>query len=606
MPLRFPHVLKENKGSLFPSQIIFLDCESNNRVISESEEEVALRFGYALYVEREVKEKIYLRSEWKYFEIDVDFFEWLYYKFRSRRNLYLISANIWFDLRVSGLLRLLLISDFRCSNYFIKGLSQIFTFRKGEFKLVCLNFQNFFRLSVEDMGKIIGREKKKVDFKRSSESELKEYCQEDVKIISEAFAKWREFCEEHDLGTFGKTLPSQAFNAFRHSFMKKRIYIHNTGEASRLEREGYFGGRAECFYVGEKKGEKFYYLDINSFFPYVMKTYSYPIKLVYYSEECSIRRLEKFLEEGCTIAEVNLETSRPVYPTRYNGKTIFPIGTFDTVLSTGGLREALKKGEIKRCFRVAHYESDYIFSSYVDYFWRLRRKYHLAGNKAWETVSKFFLNTLYGKFGQENDEVLWEKPCDPSEFYREVIFHPAFGYTTVITRFGGVEREVRLKASEAVNSFVGICSHVTEYARLLLFQYIVLAGRENVFYCDTDSLITNEEGKKRLEQYIKPDVLGYFKIRGVADYINLLSPKDYIFGNEVVTKGIRKDALKIDENTFVQVQFPSYLGELRTGLNPIYRIHHVTKKLSRKYNKGEVQPSGEVRPFELRQTYLEV
>jgi len=304
--------------------MIFFDVESDNKKISDDEEEATLKFGYALYQEVERKAKTYVREEIKYFNIDVDFFEWLYYKLRPRRVLYLISSNIWFDLRVSGLLRLLLQAKFRCSNYFIKGLSQQFTFRLGERKIICLNFQNFYRLSVEAIGDIIGRKKKKVDFKTSSLEELRAYCKEDVLIIKDAFDKWREFCEANDLGTFGKTLASQAFNCYRHRFMSRKIYIHNLDKASELERSAYFGGRTECFYIGKKQDEKLFYLDVNSFYPYVMRRFQYPKKLTYYSDVCSLTKLTRFLEEGSTIAEVNLTTDEPTYPVKINYKTPLP------------------------------------------------------------------------------------------------------------------------------------------------------------------------------------------------------------------------------------------------------------------------------------------
>lgn len=602
--LRFPHCLKDNKGTNFPSQLIFLDVESDNFEVSPDEEEVTLKLGYALYQEQERKVKVYERFDWKYFDIPADLFEWIYGKLRSRRILYVVSANIWFDLRVSGLLRVLLKSGFVCSNYFVKGLSQIFIFKNATYKIVCLNFQNFFRLSVKQIGEIIGRVKKEIDFTAASREALRAYCQEDVRIICDAFKEWQSFIIKHDLGTFGRTLPSQAFNAYRHRFMKDRIFVHNSDIASGLERRAYYGGRVECFFIGRKEGSKFYYLDINSFYPFVMRNFQYPTKLIFYDDECTLKNLARLLESGCTIAKVNLKVPEPVYPTRFNYRTIFPIGTFDTCLSTEGLRRELRKGNIRCVYEVAHYEAAYIFKSYVDYFWSLKKRYQAEGKTGWEFICKMFLNSLYGKFGQQNDEVLWERECDPEEFYREVIFHIPTGETTVITRFAGMEREVKLSAGEAVNSFVGICSHVTEYARLLLWEYIKTAGRQNVFYCDTDSLITNEEGKKRLHKFIKPFTLGYFKILEEADSFTIRGAKDYTFGSRSKTKGIRKDAQQIDEDTFRQVEFPGYLSELRKGLRPTYYIRYTTKRLTRKYEKGEVQPDGSVKPFELSQKIM--
>ncbi|GAI78043.1 unnamed protein product, partial [marine sediment metagenome] len=98
--------------------------------------------------------------------------------------------------------------------------------------------------------------------------------------------------------------------------------------------------------------------------------------------------------------------------------------------------------------------------------------------------------------------------------------------------------------------------------------------------------------------------LGGFKLIGESNYLDIKGAKDYIFGDEIKTKGIRKDAQKIDEDTFRQVQFPGFLGETRTGLRPTYRIIYVEKTLTRKYYKGEVLPGGKVVPFELKDNIM--
>lgn len=456
---------------------------------------------------------------------------------------------------------------------------------------------------MKGIGEIIGREKKEIDFKTVDDEELKRYCQEDVKIIADAFKEWESFVTSHDLGTFGRTLPSQAFNSFRHRFMTSKIYIHTSEKASHLERSAYFGGRVECFFIGRKREGEFYYLDINSFYPYVMRNFEFPTKLVFYDDDCSLKNLERLLISGSTIAKVNLFSPEPAYATKYNFRTIFPIGTFDAYLCTEGLRRELESGNIRDIYEVAHYESAFIFRDYVDYFWALKSKYQREKKTSWEFICKMFLNSLYGKFGQANDEVLWERECDPGEFYREVIFHLETGETTVITRFAGMEREVRLAASEAMNSFVGICSHVTEYARLLLWDYIKKCGRDNVYYCDTDSLIVNIDGLARIKEFIREGELGSFRIIEEADSFTIRGAKDYTFGSRSKTKGIRADAQMLDEDTFRQIEFPSYLGELRKGLRPLYYIRYTTKRLSRKYEKGKILPDGRVVPFELNQRY---
>jgi len=64
--------------------------------------------------------------------------------------------------------------------------------------------------------------------------------------------------------------------------MKEKIYIHDQVTTSEFEREAYFGGRVECFRLGNFTDEFFYNIDVNSMFPSVMKENLYPVKLKNY------------------------------------------------------------------------------------------------------------------------------------------------------------------------------------------------------------------------------------------------------------------------------------------------------------------------------------
>jgi len=65
----------------------------------------------------------------------------------------------------------------------------------------------------------------------------------------------------------------------------------------KLEREGYNGGRNECFYIGTLNSQKYYKLDVNSMYPYVMQNNKYPVELLGYGEKVNIERLIDLIEK---------------------------------------------------------------------------------------------------------------------------------------------------------------------------------------------------------------------------------------------------------------------------------------------------------------------
>lgn len=82
-----------------------------------------------------------------------------------------------------------------------------------------------------------------------------------------------------------------------------------------------------------------------------------------------------------------------------------------------------------------------------------------------------------------------------------------------------------------------------------------MAGREHVFYIDTDGMIVDQTGLDNLRGMIDSTRLGYLKIEGTATDIEILAPKDYAMDGKRKTKGIRRNAEPIGPNTFDQWHF---------------------------------------------------
>ncbi|GAH06811.1 unnamed protein product, partial [marine sediment metagenome] len=152
---------------------------------------------------------------------------------------------------------------------------------------------------------------------------------------------------------------------------------------------------------------------------------------------------------------------------------------------------------------------------------------------------------------------------------------------------------------ESFNSFPAIAAHVSAYARIYLWQLMQQAGEGNYFYCDTDSLIVNEVGLCNLQNQIDSNRLGALKIVETTAQLNIRGLKDYSIGTKQVIKGIRKNAVEIEDGVYEQEQWPSFKGLLRSSNTDVYTVKKVTKTLSRKYTKGHVELNGLIVPLHL-------
>lgn len=425
--------------------------------------------------------------------------------------------------------------------------------------------------------------------------EWDEYCQTDVLIMIKAMQAFWKLVTDWDLGNFAYTAAGQAFAAYRHRFMNTPIFIDDNEQAAEISRAGYVGARTECFRLGEIK-EHVTCLDINSQYPFIMSTTEVPIKLVSTVNHASLAELRDWLTRFCVVATVQITTSKPYFPKKIPGWTIFPVGSFQTVLNTPELLLAQEMGCISSIQKVAVYEKAIIFKEYVDFFYSERAKAKAAGDETLSTLCKLMMNSLYGKFGQNglvfdkkyevtNDAIKswteWDADRQTLHKYRQ---------------FAGVVEELQRDA-ESRNSFPAIAGHITSAARVLLLNAINKAGARNVFYVDTDSLFVNDRGLGNLNSFIDNDKLGALKVEWDTNDLTLFGVKDYQRDNKLKRKGVKEKALLQADGGWKQDQFRGFKGMIQDGDLDHFLVRPVVKHLHRIYSKGTVDAEGFVHPL---------
>lgn len=595
-----PHKLKTNKKTEVPRHIICLDTEAYEVQIDEETKLQKLKLGWAVYYRRDTKKEV-----WKYFERPEEFFAWLESLLKAKVKYYVFAHNFDYDAQILGLYDWLsknpkvevrkFIVD---SNVFIIKATYYLDYPTNKRKayLEFLSTTNYTFYSLKKIGEMLGYPKLDVDPLTAPKEKVKIYCKRDVEILLKFVLYLIHFIEMHDLGNFQETIAKQSFNTFRHRFMKHEIYIHADPVATALERLSYRGGRNEAFYIGEYHDPNgIYYLDVNSMYPYVMKNFEYPVKLIGIVRKPTLEQLKMLMKDYLVIADVLVRVDKPVVGVRKE-KLIFPVGQFRVVLTSPELELVKRHGEIVKVYKIAVYEKAPIFKEYVDYFYNLRVKYKQEGNVIMDKFAKIFMNSLYGKFGQKNENLVLVGKTDVDE---NVIYRYYDAKEKKWKYYAVIDHKIYVKQGyvEAYNSFVAIASFVTAYARCVLWDYIEKAGLENVLYCDTDSLFVTSEGYKRLQPFISDTELGKLKIEKVSDRIRINGAKDYEFAGEVKLKGVKKDAKKVDENTYEQIQFVRTRGNLLKHRIKGVVLKVVRKRLNRQYDKGEVTPSGWVKPY---------
>jgi len=591
---RQEHLLSKPKRHVIPESVIFVDTETTQQKMNNSKIEHHLMLGVAIYTRFRQDRNTRTKDIFK-FKCNADFWDYVSSKVLEKKVLYLISHNACFDFTVLEHITYLSKLGYRCVFVYDGGMRYIAKWRKNNHSIVILDNANWFAGKLEKWGKELNLPKLDMPEGIENEETWFQYCKRDTEILYQLHLWYTSFLSRNNLGGWKYTIASSAFTSFRHRFMYNRIYIPNDTDEQRIARESYHGGRTEVFKVGRYTQGLFYKLDINSMYPFVMREHEYPTCFDGYYDNPSLGQVESTIAKKAIIADCTLNTTIPYFCWKHNGRNVYPIGEFRTTLTSSEVLKALTNNWLIKVHSCSVYRKRSIFSDYVDFFYRVKQDAGEEGKPLLRSFAKLYLNSLYGKFGQRGfiDKVLAE------DINCKMHAGPGISGTTgkrFYIRQVGHTILYSEKGAEGYNSFCAIASEVTGNARMMLYDLIIRAGRDNSFYCDTDSIIVNEKGYERLKHLLNDKLLGYIKVEGVSDIIEIVAPKHYLFAGKWTMKGVRKNAVKLSKNTYRQEIWPGYNTILQSG-KEVYFNYYQTKTLNPTIISGMVNASGFVMPF---------
>jgi len=577
-----------------PEHMLFVDTETTAVPGDKGKTYQELMLGVAICARfRRDGKKDYKSTE--RFTTVAEFWDIVQTRYVSKTVLYLISHNAVFDFTVLRHMEYLTKMGYKCGFVYDGGMTFISKWRSEKHTIMILNNANWFKGTLAKWGKELDLPKLVMPKGVDSEKKWFIYCERDTEILYQLFVWYTQFLSTNDLGSWKYTIASSAFTSYRHRFMCHPIYIPDESEDSDISRESYHGGRTECFRIGVYNDGPYYKLDINSMYPYVMRNSEYPNCYESRHTNPDTLKTRRTSETHCIIADCTITPSLPYFVYRRDNRNIYPIGQFRTVLTTEEYQLAYDNGWVKECHDVCVYRKRPLFTEYVDFFYGVKQQAGTEDRPLIRAFAKLYLNSLYGKFGQRGfvDRVLGD---DSTATIRVSHGYNIRTGTRFTIRQVGQQVLYSEKGGESYNAFCAIASHVTANARLLLYDTIQRMGRDNCYYCDTDSVICNSEGLQRIKGLLDNGKLGYWKVEGMSKSVTITAPKHYTFGQKTVVKGIRKNAQKLGTHTYRQEVWPGFNSILKQGQEKYYTVYQI-KTLSPIIKSGVVQTDGQVTPF---------
>jgi hypothetical protein len=401
----------------------------------------------------------------------------------------------------------------------------------GEYIVTFWDSFSLMPSGLDKLGKLfLGKGKAKIDisnFAKLSHKKQLEYNSQDCVLLFDIFKKF-----EQGINTIGGnvkvTLASTALDIFTRNYLLKKMV--SDSDDYEFVQQSYKGGRVEIFRF-DYSGKDYYY-DYNSFYPWAMTKpvpYGQANKNFNPTVADSLLYCEN-IDSYFAVMECRVRIKDcyiPPIPFTYDGKLLFPTGTFTGVFTNLELALLYKYdlGEIISCQQIFWWQVKPILKGYAEDLY-LRRKN--SENETERYILKLLLNSLYGKFG--------------SSPYKEIV---KFGMSQIndinncieLVPEKGIFLEKEYRYSPCTK--VEMASCITARCRAKLFEDLYnISNKGRVYYCDTDSLITDIQQDESRE-------LGELKLEAIIDRMQIILPKLYRIhleqGDDIIkAKGFRK------------------------------------------------------------------
>jgi len=363
---------------------------------------------------------------------------------------------------------------------FALGQSPFFMFRKKGARIIFTDSRNWFKGSLDSIGKtffnIAKKDKPSYLGVRAPQNdnefkEFKEYAMQDARI---QFLITKKIAGLHQAEDVAMTITPASFSSkiFKKNFLTNRLFLERSDSKLKMIWSTYHGARFES--IGRGLFEKYNMYDVNSLYPYAMK--ESPLNFSNTPMvNISLDDVERGVVGFCRVEFKYLRAvPYPCLPVREE-KLVFPYSGI-SYCTTHELKNALNDIEIISFSGCGWYpqeqDIDHPLGHYVDYMYdekqliahqikelekenndynyeeilRLQIDYHKA---------KLKMNSLYGKFAQRNP--IYDPKTEKNIDLAGAMFKPDFA------------------------------SLITGYSRKVIHDYMVKYG---TIYCDTDSIIS--------------------------------------------------------------------------------------------------------------------
>ena len=396
---------------------------------------------------------------------------------------------------------------------------------------MCVDALSWCPQSLATLGQTVGIPKLDLPARDDSDEAWFRRCERDVEILAEVWRRLMWWVRSDDLGNWKPTGAGQAWAAFRHRFISHPLLVHEDDDARDAERLAAHTGRCEAWRHGDLGAGPWYEWDAICAYANIGATHDVPTKLRGELHRPTLADVHRVACSSAVLVECDVVTECPTLAVRTDDGIVWPVGQFSTVAWENELSVALANGATVTVRRAWAYRRAPALQAFCKWVLWLTHPDNRDVDPVVAVAAKHWSRALIGRTAATWPK--WET-WGSSPVFDVALGRFADASTGERGRFLQVGNQLLRSTAERENpdALVAIMSWVMAQARVDLWGAMTIAGLDRVAYVDTDSLIVDPVGHRRLVSAAVPGL----RVKSVWHGLRVLGPR------QIVTQGLLRAA----------------------------------------------------------------
>lgn len=439
--------------------------------------------------------------------------------------------------------------------------SQLIDYAYRNCRYVWVSGTNYLQMPEEELSSELCTKWLETEHIDSADMTYQRTARERAYLWLVAFMRLSDWWAGASKAPFGLTAGQCAIGILRSNIVRGDLCTHTDESAHRLEREASFGGRASTWYYGDIGSPGRYHtdkcpapadshypyipgpahlVDVRSMYPSLLYTKRFPRAL-----KCVRTKPDRTEPQSMTrlygvIAAVRIRTRVAEYPVRDGDRVVYPVGTFNTVLTGIELDRLHKDGEVLQCHEMALYHMGEPFKDAARDMLEMRIQARKGGNKSWEMYAKLMANSLGGKLAQRSGR--WKERRNKVPVVRWGEWVEPSGKGNGVTRWraiAGLAWEW-ISDDSAPGPFTAAFAYLTAYGRVSMRELRECCPDNSVYSQDTDGIWVDTRALESIRDagYHIGDTPGSLAIQKTVPAARWYGPRHYWIPGEWLLAGM--------------------------------------------------------------------